>query len=162
MSEAVHLEALLATVAAAFAADTAGAPPTEEMRLAANAFASHTFFCFNASPDASSGSIIPVTAMSPHGTGGALVSWMLVYTCEMVLEHARPHMEALGAFRGHSQRMVASAVPGSSILQSLHASASANAGVHVNEFVPGLAAGHKVLGLTTAALDRLFETAGVV
>ena len=161
MSEAIHVEALLATVAATCEATMADKtdPPTQEMRDAAKAFCSHTFFCFNASPDASSGSIIPVTAMSPHGSGGATVSWMLVYTCEMVLEHARPHMEALGAFRGHSQPMAASAVPGKAILESLHASGSANAGVHVNEFVPGLDAGHKFLGLTTSALERLFGAA---
>jgi hypothetical protein len=163
MSEALRVESSLGRAAALCAAAEDGAPPTDEAAHAAAAlFSQHVFFCFNAAPDGAVGSVIPVTAKSAHGAGGALESWMLLYTCEMVLEHARPHMEALGAFAGHAQRMAATAVPASAVLASLKDANAGNAGVHVNEFVPGLAPQFKALGLTTAGISALFEAAGVI
>jgi len=127
------------------------------MREAATAFAQHTFFCFNASADA--GTVIPITSHSSAGPEGKPTSFMLLFTCEMVLEHARPFMDSLGAFQGRKD-IAATAVPAASVLTSLQTPGQGNAGVHINEFVPGLALGYKALGLSTAGLVKLFELGG--
>ena len=164
MSEAMAVEASLPTIASMCPGPTPPVAPAsdeqttaEAMARAAKDFAAHTFFVFNASPDAANGTIIPVTATSM--IEGKPTSWMLVYTCEMVLEQARPHLEALGAFQGLSKAMAATAVPATAILGTLAASA-ANSGVHINEFVPGISPTYKAVHLPTAGLQALFEAGG--
>lgn len=165
MSEAMAVERSLPTLSAMCAGPRSapseeGTPPSTaaERSAAATQFARHTFFCFNAASDAeSSGGIIPVTSTSV--VDGKPTSWMLLYTCEMLLEHARPHLEALGAFQGHSHRISATAVPASAVLACL-SSSSANSGVHVNEFVPNLAPAYKALHLPTSGFGQVAELAG--
>lgn len=172
MSEAIALEATLGAMAKTWgmapdsAAGTAAAP-AEALQTVAAAFAKHTFFCFNASPNAAAGSIVPITAnmtaaaSGGGGLGGGPTSWILLYTCEMVLEHARPHLTSLGAFAAAKGANVgATAVPAASVLASLQSAGCTNAGVHVNEFVPGIAPSYKALGLSTEALVEIFKLAG--
>ena len=46
-------------------------------------------------------------------------------------------------------------MPFAAVLHCLNASAGGNAGVHVNEFVPGIASHYKALSLGTSALATL-------
>ena len=126
---------------------------------AARAFGAHTYFCFNAS--ASEDSILPVTAIGRGEKGGGArggAAWILLYTCEMLLEHARPGMEQRGIFP-EGQQLAATAVPLASVLTTLQGSA-ANAGVHINEFVPGLAPSAKATHLESEFLSRFLALAG--
>ena len=50
-------------------------------------------------------------------------------------------------------------MPAKAILESLKASAAVNKGIHINEFVPGIAPAYKAVGLKTGALARIFEVA---
>ena len=171
MSEALHVERGLsaiarwngaATAADAFATKTFFHVP-EEAAVAADAFATHTFFCLNCTTDPSGQSILPITATSSMADGQQK-HFMLLYTCEMILETARPHMQELGAFKALAGSPPtgppAQAVPAADILASLKAPGAINAGIHINEFVPGLASEYKVLGLSTEAMERLFGAAG--
>lgn len=108
MGQALALEGGLAALQAACAAGRSGA---QLARLGAcHDFANHTFFCFNAS--ATPDSILPVTSMaSEDGTPEKARPYMLLYTCEMVLEHARPKLVELGAFPGGGSGPPAGAVP---------------------------------------------------
>lgn len=148
MSDALLVEASLASLVAAWGAPEGGAPAKQKKaRGAACAFASHTFFCFNAAPDPTQ-AIIPITSTNPTG------AYLLLYTCEMLVELARPSLIALGALGG--KNLPATAVPADAVLQCLHQTKGTNAGVHINAFVPGIASDYKASGLSTAALDALF------
>ena len=76
MGEALRVEALLGELA------KGGAGLSAE---ACAALTGHTFFCFNASGKADT--ILPVTALGGAG-GKDAKPFMLLYTCEMVLEQA--------------------------------------------------------------------------
>lgn len=156
MSEATALEAQMPTVLAACESLEAADVTSPAHAAAASAFAGHTFFCFNASSP-ESGTIIPVTANSTGPNGQ--MSWILLYTCEVVLEHARPTLQAAGAFQ--SLPMAATAVPAAAVLTSLQTPGNNNAGVHINEFAPGIAPEYKALGISTAAFARLVQLGGV-
>jgi hypothetical protein len=80
---------------------------------------------------------------------------MLLYTCEMVLEQARLTLSDLGAF-ANGKSVPAGAVPAASVLGSLRQSQS-NAGIHINEFVPGMDVRFKAVGLKTDSLARLMK-----
>ena len=170
MSSAVRLEAGLSAIADALpslgAPHVPGAPHaplSESLSAAVRAFASHTFFCFNASSDAAS--ILPLTA-AHEGR-----SYMLLYTCEMLLEVARATLADLGAFGGAATGAAAagaaaagatipsSPLPASYLLGALSSGAAAH-GVHVNEFVPGLRAEYKLIGLQTERLGAVVRAAG--
>lgn len=156
MSQALHVESLLGAVERLARAGEAHAAEEAE---AARAFGAHTYFCFNAS--ASEDSILPVTAIGRGEKGGGArggAAWILLYTCEMLLEHARPGMEQRGIFP-EGQQLAATAVPLASVLTTLQGSA-ANAGVHINEFVPGLAPSAKATHLESEFLSRFLALAG--
>ena len=163
MSEALIVEESLKGVVAMCHLDDTVPPPAPSLldafTIAATAFSRHTFFCFNAAPNPADGTIVPITAQSTDAKTGKMGTWMLIYTCEMVAEHARPHLEALGAFPGKRQ-LPATAVPAVSVLKSLKQPENDNAGVHINEFVPGMNIEYKALGLRVESLVELFKRAG--
>jgi len=152
MSAAVSLEAALAPLRSALPSLRAS-PTSSSLAEQAAAFASHTFFCFNAStnPD----SILPITAVHKGE------SYMLLYTCEMVLEAARVVLDDLGAFKAAAggARVPSSPLPASYLMSALSPS-SGNAGIHINEFVMGMADENKLVGLRTAEIETLTQAAG--
>lgn len=160
MSEAVCVEAGMPDITAWCMAGCTLDALSSSAKLACRAFSTHTFFCFNASTDKSGQSILPITATGGAVTpGGEPGLYMLLYTCEMLLEQARPHMQGLGAFKGLPDPP-ACAVPASDLLESLTAPGARNSGVHINEFVPGISDRYQALGLTTEALKRIFSCSG--
>lgn len=167
MSESLKIEALLASVSNYFAtAEEEGTPqawpPPEEVVEAAKALCGHTLFCFNAAKDATGQTIIPITTLSStKDSRGNPTNFMLLYTCEMLLEHARPHLDALGAFSqcGGAMAVPSAPVPFSDMLASLNQPNATNAGIHLNEFVPTIAVERKALGLTTKMLESLLQMA---
>lgn len=162
MSEAVCVEDGLKAIKGWCMAGCLKDALNDAAKLACMAFRLHTFFCFNATTDTSGQSILPITATGgPVTPGGDPALYMLLYTCEMVLEQARPHMQSLGAFTSIQIDPPACAVPGVDVLESLTAPGARNAGIHINEFVPGMNEDYKALGLTTEAVKRIFSAGGV-
>ena len=162
MSEAMHIEGLLSDVNNYFADDDPVSPPPASVMEAARALMKHVLFCFNASKDKSGQNIVPITAMSStKDSRGKPANFMLLYTCEMLLENARPHLDAMGAFAqcGGASAVPSGPVPFSDLLASLNQPNATNAGIHLNEFVPGIAPERKALGLTTRALEQLQKMA---
>lgn len=161
MSEAVCVESGLKAIKDWAMAGCLKEALSDAAKLACMAFSSHVFFCFNATTDKSGNSILPITATGGSTTpGGEPGLYMLLYTCEMLLEQARPHMQSLGAFKIINFDPPSCAVPGSDILESLTAPGARNAGIHINEFVPGVSEEYKALGVTTEAIKRIFGATG--
>jgi hypothetical protein len=162
MSSALELEEGLAALAGALPA--LRAPPgdprhvyqskvTSAITKPLSAFAQHTFFCFNASKDPNS--ILPITALHD----GA--SFMLLYTCEIILEQARKVLDDLGAFQ--STGLVPSGpFPATYLVPALTTEGTSHAGIHINEFVPGIDDGYKLVGLQKTDVVRLMEAASGV
>lgn len=150
MSSALELEEGLAALGGALPA--LRAPPADRSAIAKplGAFAQHTFFCFNASTDPNA--ILPITALHE----GA--SYMLLYTCEIVLEQARKVLDDLGAFQA-TGRVPSGPFPASYLVGALTDSGTSHAGIHVNEFVPGIHDDYKLVGLQKADVVRLMEAA---
>ena len=157
MSEAVCVESGMADIKAWCMAGCSLESLSSSAKLGCRAFSTHTFFCFNASTDKTGQSILPITATGGAVTpGGEPGLYMLLYTCEMLLEQARPHMQALGAFKGIPDPP-ACAVPAADVFESLTSPSARNSGAHINEFVPGISDKYQALGLTTEAVKRIFS-----
>ena len=162
MSSALEVEEGLAAIAGALPALRAplGDPRhqyqskvTSAITKPLGAFAQHTFFCFNASKDPNS--ILPITALYD----GA--SFMLLYTCEIILEQARKVLDDLGAFQ--STGLVPSGpFPAAYLVPALTTDGTSHAGIHINEFVPGIDDGYKLVGLQKTDVVRLMEAASGV
>jgi len=150
MSSAVALEMGLGAIQAALPALRANPADRGDAAEYLRAFAKHTFFCFNASTDPNS--VLPITSVHEGG------SYMLLYTCEMVLEVARITLGDLGGFASAgNQRVPSGPLPASFLVGALTGSCAVNAGIHVNEFVPGMKEGYKLVGLKTADLAALVK-----
>jgi len=149
MSAALALEASLTAIRTALPQLRTSPTDHSQAAEALRAFAQHTFFCFNASTDPNS--ILPITSMHEGD------SFMLLYTCEMVLEAARVVLDDLGAFKSMGTRVPSGPLPASYLIGALTGPVSNNAGIHINEFVPGMSEDYKMVGLKTAELEMIMR-----
>ena len=165
MSEAVYVESHLAAVVAWATGPAAADEFTEDENLIAGceALASHTFFCFNAATAEQSarGEILPMNATGQRTAESAPAPFMILYTCEMALQLARPQLTAAGALRPPPgvAEVGSSAVLFAQVLETLSGEAAQNRGVILNDFVPGIAPELQAKCLPTAALVRIAAVA---
>jgi hypothetical protein len=154
MSAALRVESSLASLVELATTKPATAAQLQSLAVPMRQFATHTFFCFNAADQSKApGSILPMVSYLPDGT-----SFMMLYTCEMLLEGARPVLAELGAFQGHSA-VPAGAVTADDVLHALTQPGAGSAGVHLNEFVPNLSRAYTAAAFQTDALKRLIVAA---